>query len=127
MDIMRKHGIVFLCDEQEYVYTDSVFFVDWRTAKNLYDFSQDIQPIDCEIDAYGDFLQALGPEASADYTENVANVTKETSSLISKRKKIFEFLKGTQLNVLLLNESKFYHLGTTMECIHHFCDDKVFR
>ena len=124
---MRKHGIVFLCDEQEYVYTDSVFFVDWRTAKNLYDFSQEIQPIDCEIDAYGDFLQALGPEASADYTKNVANVTKETSSLISKRKKIFEFLKGTQLNVLLLNESKFYHLGTTMECIHHFCDDKVFR
>lgn len=124
---MRKHGIVFLCDEQEYVYTDSVFFVDWRTAKNLYDFSQQIQPIDCEIDAYGDFLQALGPEASADYTENVANVTKETSSLISKRKKIFEFLKGIQLNVLLLNESKFYHLGTTMECIHHFCDDKVFR
>ena len=124
---MRKHGIVFLCDEQEYVYTDSVFFVDWRTAKNLYDFSQQIQPIDCEIDAYGDFLQALGPEASADYTENVANVTKETSSLISKRKKIFEFLNGIQLNVLLLNESKFYHLGTTMECIHHFCDDKVFR
>lgn len=124
---MRKHGIVFLCDEQEYVYTDSVFFVDWRTAKNLYDFSQQIQPIDCEIDAYGDFLQALGPEASADYTKNVANVTKETSSLISKRKKIFEFLKGTQLNVLLLNESKFYHLGTTMECIHHFCDNKVFR
>ena len=124
---MRKHGIVFLCDEQEYVYTDSVFFVDWRTAKNLYDFSQQIQPIDCEIDAYGDFLQALGPEASADYTKNVGNVTKETSSLISKRKKIFEFLKGTQLNVLLLNESKFYHLGTTMECIHHFCDDKVFR
>ena len=124
---MRKHGIVFLCDEQEYVYTDSVFFVDWRTAKNLYDFSQQIQPIDCEIDAYGDFLQALGPEASADYTKNVANVTKETSSLISKRKKIFEFLKGTQLNVLSLNESKFYHLGTTMECIHHFCDDKVFR
>ena len=127
MDIMRKYGIVFLCDEKEYVYTDSVFFVDWRTAKNLYDFSQQIQPIDCEIDAYGDFLQALGPEASADYTENVANVTKETSSLISKRKKIFEFLKGIQLNVLLLNESKFYHLGTTMECIHHFCDDKVFR
>ena len=127
MDKMRKHGIVFLCDEQEYVYTDSVFFVDWRTAKNLYDFSQQIQPIDCEIDAYGDFLQALGPEASADYTKNVANVTKETSSLISKRKKIFEFLKGTQLNVLLLNESKFYHLGTTMECIHHFCNDKDFR
>ena len=124
---MKKHGIVFLRDGQEYVYTDSVFFVDWKTAKSLYDFSHEMKPIDCEIDAYGDFLQALGPDASADYTENVANVTKETSSLVTKRRKIFDFLKGTQLNVLLLNESKFYHIGTTMEYIHHFCKDEVFR
>ena len=109
------------------MYTDSTYFVDWNTAKKLYDFADEIKPIDCEIDAYGDFLQALGPEASADYTKNVANVTKETSSLVEKRKKIFEFLKGTPLNVLLLNESKFYHIGTTKEYIQHFCKDPVFR
>ncbi|KAL9952409.1 hypothetical protein ACROYT_G039659 [Oculina patagonica] len=127
IEVMRKHGIVFLQNGQEHVYTDSMFFVDWKTAKSLYDFSDEIKPIDCEIDAYGDFLQALGSEASAEYTENVANVTKETSSLVKKRRKIFDFLKGTQLNVLLLNESKFYHIGTTVEYIHHFCKDDVFR
>ena len=124
---MRNHGIIFTRDGQEHVYTDSTYFVDWNTAKRLYDFADEIKPIDCEIDAYGDFLQALGPEASADYTKNVANVTKETSSLVEKRKKIFEFLKGTPLNVLLLNESKFYHIGTTKEYIQHFCKDPVFR
>jgi len=127
IEVMRNHGIAFLHNGQEHVYTDSVYFVDWKTAKSLYDFSDEIKPIDCEIDAYGDFLQALGPDASADYTKNVANVTKETSSLVEKRKKIFDFLKGTQLNVLLLNESKFYHIGTTKEYIHHFCKDTVFR
>lgn len=127
IDIMRNHGIIFTRDGEEHVYTDSTYFVDWNTAKKLYDFADEIKPIDCEIDAYGDFLQALGPEASADYTKNVANVTKETSSLVEKRKKIFEFLKGTPLNVLLLNESKFYHIGTTKEYIQHFCKDPVFR
>lgn len=124
---MRKHGVIFLQNGKEHVYTDSVFFVDWETAKSLYDFSEEIKPIDCEIDAYGDFLQALGSEASADYTKNVVNVTKETSSLVEKRKKIFDFLKGTQLNVLLLNESRFYHLGTTTEYIDYLCENDVFR
>lgn len=126
-ETMRKHGVIFLQNGKEHVYTDSVFFVDWETAKSLYDFSEEIKPIDCEIDAYGDFLQALGSEASADYTKNVVNVTKETSSLVEKRKKIFDFLKGTQLNVLLLNESRFYHLGTTTEYIDYFCENDVFR
>ena len=124
---MRKHGITFFHNNQELVYTDSVFYMDWTSAKKLHDFCETIQPIDCEIDAYGDFLQALGTDASVDYTENVANVVKETSSLITKRKEIFHLLKGTQLNVLLLNESKFYHIGTTKEYIHHFCLDSVFR
>ena len=32
------------------------------------------RPLQCEIDAYGDFLQALGPEATPDYTANAGNV-----------------------------------------------------
>lgn len=126
-EIMRNHDITFLHNDEEHVFTDSAYFVDWDKAKSLFDFSKKIQPIDCEIDAYGDFLQALGPEACGDYAQNVANVTKETASLVEKRRKIFEFLAGTQLNVLLLNESKFYHLGTTKEYIHHLCKDPVFR
>lgn len=124
---MREHGIVFHQFGKEHVYTDSVYYMDWDTAKSLHDFAEEIKPIDCEIDAYGDFLQALGPDASASYTKNVANVTKEMATLVEKREKIFHFLKGTQLNVLLLNESKFYHIGTTGEYIHNLCIDPVFR
>lgn len=125
---MRSHGVTFLHNGEEHVFTDGTYFVDWKTLKSLYDFSEaEMKPIDCEIDAYGDFLQALGPEASPDYTKNVANVTKEMPSLVEKRRKIYEFLKGTPLNVLLLNESKFYHIGTFKEYIHHFCKDATFR
>ena len=124
---MKDHGIVFQCNDEDFVYTDSAFFLDWSTAKKLNDLFIEIQPIQCEICAYGDFLQALGPSATVDYTNNVANVTNETTSLVETRERIFHFLKGTQLSVLLFNESRFYHLGTTAEYIHHFCNDPVFR
>lgn len=52
------------------VYTDSAFFFDRNTAKLLLDFWNQHKPITCEIDAYGDFLQALGPMATAEYTGN---------------------------------------------------------
>ncbi|KXJ25773.1 Fucose-1-phosphate guanylyltransferase [Exaiptasia diaphana] len=40
---------------------------------------------------------------------------------------IYNHLKGTALNVILLNESKFYHIGTIAEYAHYFCEDPVFR
>ena len=124
---MEKQGVVFTQDEHEFVYTDSVYYMSWSTAKGLHDFAEEMKPIDCEIDAYGDFLQALGPQASGAYTRNVANVTRETKSLVDKRTRIFNFLQGTPLHVLVLNESKFYHIGTTAEYIHHLCIDPIFR
>ena len=43
-------------------YTDSSFFFGMDVAKKLIQFNSELGPLDCEIDAYGDFLQALGPE-----------------------------------------------------------------
>ena len=123
---MKDNGVVFQSDGEDYVYTDSNFFLDWNTAKKLLSLFVKIRPLECEICAYGDFLQALGPAATVDYTKNVANVTNETSSLVRTRERIFNFLKGTELNVLLFQQSRFYHLGTTAEYIHHFCNDPVF-
>ncbi|XP_032237107.1 fucose-1-phosphate guanylyltransferase [Nematostella vectensis] len=124
--VMRQHGLVFQQDDQDHVYTDSIFFIDMTAAKKLQQLYSKIT-LDCEICAYGDFLQALGPEATEEYTENVANVSKVESSLVKTRKMIFDYLKGTALNVLVLNESRFYHLGTTAEFIHHLCVDPIFR
>ncbi|XP_040843218.1 fucose-1-phosphate guanylyltransferase isoform X1 [Ochotona curzoniae] len=107
----------------EYVYTDSLFYMDHQSAKKLLAFYEEIGKLNCEIDAYGDFLQALGPGATVDYTRNTSNVTKEESELVEMRQRIFHLLKGTPLNVVVLNNSKFYHIGTTEEYLFHFTSD----
>ncbi|XP_006775976.1 PREDICTED: fucose-1-phosphate guanylyltransferase [Myotis davidii] len=106
--------------ESEYVYTDSLFYMDHKSAKKLLAFYENIGTLNCEIDAYGDFLQALGPGATVEYTRNTSNVTKEESELVEMRQRIFHLLKGTSLNVVVLNNSKFYHIGTTEEYLCHF-------
>ncbi|XP_059879815.1 fucose-1-phosphate guanylyltransferase isoform X2 [Delphinus delphis] len=109
--------------DPEYVYTDSLFYMDHKTAKKLLAFYEKIGTLNCEIDAYGDFLQALGPGATVEYTRNTSNVTKEESELVDMRQRIFHLLRGTSLNVVVLNNSKFYHIGTTEEYLFHFTSD----
>ncbi|XP_010219673.1 PREDICTED: fucose-1-phosphate guanylyltransferase, partial [Tinamus guttatus] len=111
----------------EYVYTDSIFYIDHSTAKLLLAFYNQIDSLCCEIDAYGDFLQALGPGATQDYTTNTSNVTKEESQLVEVRQKLYSLLKGTPLNVIVLNNSKFYHIGTTQEYLFHFTSDSKLK
>lgn len=131
---MREHGAV--CNRQsdcvsisdaEFVYTDSTYYVDFDTVKSLLNLLEQLGPLNCEIDAYGDFLQALGPNATIDYTSNTVNVSKEENSLVEMRKKIFHLLKGTPLNVIVLNNSKFYHIGTTSEYLFHLTEDEVLQ
>lgn len=125
--VCRRQGNCFLFSDNEFVYTDSTYYVDFNTAKSLLNLLKELEPLDCEIDAYGDFLQALGSQATIDYTSNTANVTKEEHNLVEVRQKIFHLLKCTPLNVILLNNSRFYHLGTTSEYLFHFTEDDVLR
>uniref|UniRef100_A0A8C4LGW8 Fucose-1-phosphate guanylyltransferase n=1 Tax=Equus asinus TaxID=9793 RepID=A0A8C4LGW8_EQUAS len=113
--------------DPEYVYTDSLFYMDQKSAKKLLAFYEKIGTLSCEIDAYGDFLQALGPGATVEYTRNTSNVTKEESELVDVRQRIFHLLKGTSLNVVVLNNSKFYHIGTTEEYLFHFTSDSSLK
>ncbi|OCT82105.1 hypothetical protein XELAEV_18024613mg [Xenopus laevis] len=69
----------------------------------------------------------LGPDATIEYTENVANVSKIESQLTDVRKKIYYLLHGIDFTVILLNNSKFYHIGTTQEYLHHFTSDAKLR
>lgn len=125
--VCKKQSGLFSMSDSEFVYTDSTYYVDFDTAKSLINLLTELGPLSCEIDAYGDFLQALGPKATIEYTNNTANVTKEESSLVEIRQKIFHLLKGTPLNVILLNNSKFYHIGTTSEYLFHLTEDMVLR
>ncbi|NXE51464.1 FPGT guanylyltransferase, partial [Casuarius casuarius] len=113
--------------DSECVYTDSIFYIDHNIAKLLLAFYNQIDTLGCEIDAYGDFLQALGPGATQDYTKNTSNVTKEESQLVEVRQKLYSLLKGTALNVIVLNNSKFYHIGTTEEYLFHFTSDSKLK
>ncbi|XP_056585750.1 fucose-1-phosphate guanylyltransferase isoform X1 [Triplophysa dalaica] len=124
---MRRSNALCLRNGKEFVYTDSTYYFDYSTAKTLLTLLSEIVPLTCEIDAYGDFLQALGPLATLDYTKNTANVTKKENGHVKVRQKIFHHLKGTELNVILLNNSKFYHVGTTEEYLYHFTTDPCLR
>nr|XP_057930481.1 fucose-1-phosphate guanylyltransferase isoform X2 [Doryrhamphus excisus] len=117
----RKSDYFPICD-MEFVYTDSTYYMDFDTSQRLLNVFKEVGPLQCEIDAYGDFLQALGPQATIEYTCNTANVTNQDSSLVEVRQKIFHLLQGTQLNVILLNNSKFYHIGTTPEYLSHLTE-----
>lgn len=122
----RPSGCCSLSDS-EFVYTDSLYYVDFATVKSLLNLFKELGTLQCEIDAYGDFLQALGPKATIDYTSNTANVTQEEGGLVEVRQKIFHLLRGTPLNVILLNNSKFYHIGTTSEYLFHLTEDTALR
>ncbi|KAM8888103.1 fucose-1-phosphate guanylyltransferase isoform 1-T1 [Synchiropus picturatus] len=134
VETMKEAGAVYkqqspssLLSEAEFVYTDSTYYMDSATALRLVYLLTLIEPLECEIDAYGDFLQALGPNGTVDYTCNTANVVKEEKTLVEVRQKIFHHLKGTPLNVILLNNSKFYHIGTTTEYLFHLTEDESLR
>ena len=108
-------------------YTDSSFFFSHNVTRKLAAFVDKNGGINCEIDAYGDFLQALGPRATSQYIHNTSNVSTVTPNLIETRKDIFDLLKGSELSLLVMNSSKFIHVGTTKEYIHHFCCDHTFQ
>ena len=40
-------------------------FIGMTSLVSLFQFYTDNWPLQCEVDAYGDFLQALGPSATA--------------------------------------------------------------
>ncbi|XP_012559770.2 fucose-1-phosphate guanylyltransferase isoform X1 [Hydra vulgaris] len=126
-ELMRSQGAVFINDSKEYIYSDSAYYMDNNTAKLLLNWYKMHGPLACEIDAYGDFLQSLGSAATSDYCRDVKNVTVVLDELEKTRLEIFNVLKGTPLNIILLDKSKFYHIGTTQEYIYHFCIDNAFR
>lgn len=124
---MHEANAVFLIADDEHVYTDGEFFMDWATTVKLVKLYQRLSPLGCEIDAFGDFLQSLGENSNTDYCKNVENVVEVVPKLIETREKFYDELQGTHFNVLLFNKSKFYHIGTMTEYIEAFCDNLAMR
>lgn len=140
-ELMEKteNCVVFGDETESWVVTDSAFFLSSQVAKLLLKFYENNAPLTCEIDAYGDFLQALGIDSSPDYIDNIKNVCKETKTLIETRQKIYDLLSNTSLYVVKLfsttkNEASsnnsfgsiFYHFGTIQEYQDNFTKNTDF-
>jgi len=121
LDTMRTHGALLDGKEDE-AYTDSAFAFDMTAARLLLAFFRGTcgGSLDCEIDAYGDFLQALGPEATDAYCENTGNTVSASSSLVARRRELFQILRGQSLSVAKVEMSRFWHIGTLAEMLEHF-------
>uniref|UniRef100_A0A8C4R4G6 Fucose-1-phosphate guanylyltransferase n=1 Tax=Eptatretus burgeri TaxID=7764 RepID=A0A8C4R4G6_EPTBU len=130
IDEMHKAGAVLqdlTSNPDEFVYTDSVYHISLSTSKTLKMIYAQLNPLDCEVDAYGDFLQGLGTEVDLGDMKVTKNISRVSDRLIQVKKHILCCLKGTPLHVLPLDRSKFYHLGTLHEYLYHFTRDDNFR
>ena len=74
--------------EGEVVYTDSCFYFGTDVVQRLLQLKKDLGDLSCEIDAYGDFLQALGPNATDNYIHLTSNVSLITKDLTETRLKV---------------------------------------
>ena len=113
--------------EEDVVYTDSAFHFGVDVMKRLLQLTRDIGAFDCEIDAYRDFLQALGTCASDAYIHNTSNISFLAEGIIENRKKVYNSVHGCDISLLLMNASRYVHIGTMSELIHHFCTDTQFQ
>jgi len=123
IDTMRSKSAVVIQanSSEETVYTDSLYYFDHSFARRLLEFYKSEVPLKCEIDGYGDYMQPLGKNASPDFTSDTRNVSSVNEYLVPTRLKLYHHLKGSPFNVVVMNASRFFHLGTTSEYLHNFC------
>lgn len=124
---MRQCNAVVNFDKGGTVFTDSAFLFTSEISKRLLEFYEQHGPFPCEIDAYGDFMQALGSQPNSDYVQNLSNITTISSDLVATRRKISDFLKGTSLSIIVLRSSQFIHIGSISELLYHFCSHSFFK
>lgn len=121
---MRSAGALFKLkdDDEDHVFVDSCYFFDSNTvAKRLLDFYVANSPLKYEIDAYGDFLQPLGPDATEDYLLEARNAAVTSQGLLCMRRAVGRTLSGTPLRAVPLIPSEFVHFGTHPEFISFIC------
>ncbi|KAK5580788.1 hypothetical protein RB653_000812 [Dictyostelium firmibasis] len=104
------------------VLMDSCYYFDNKVSSILLNYYNENNPINCEIDAYSDFLQPLGKGAEPNYFQVKSNVTKYLEHLPKEREKIYNFLNSSKckLEMIPMSPSAFIHIGTCHEYIEHF-------
>uniref|UniRef100_A0A6A7FVF7 Fucose-1-phosphate guanylyltransferase-like n=1 Tax=Hirondellea gigas TaxID=1518452 RepID=A0A6A7FVF7_9CRUS len=128
-EAMRCKGAVITADDgSEMVYSDSIFWMSERVYKSLLSWYSLNSPLKQELDAYAHFLPCFGDRmqasAPADKSNGKLSVDAEKRDF---RSEMSDILKKFSFNVIVLNESRFYHLGSMKEYIDHFTNIQNFR
>ena len=135
---MRETGCVMggNGEEEEWVLTDSCFHIGVDAVAALIELDATRRNVlaGCEICAYGDFMQPLGSDPDTSYLDRVDHIASVTSASLNEgedrlrmaRRAVAEALRGRPLIVIPLIPSRFIHLGTIPEFLHHTTRDKEF-
>ncbi|KAG0419989.1 hypothetical protein HPB47_003747, partial [Ixodes persulcatus] len=121
LDLKLAMAVLWDGSCEEIAFTDSAFFFDSSVMCRMLRFYEKVKPLSYEIDAYGDFLKALGTKA-----RDVGNVDAPDGCGDTKPS-IQDELRSSDLRVIVLPSSRFYHLGTTLEYIENLCTSKTFE
>jgi fucose-1-phosphate guanylyltransferase len=129
IDLMREMEIPLNDKENEYVFTDSVFYFSHSITKDLIEFYDSKFDIvlknSIEIDAYRDFLQPLGSNP-LDFSKFIKSLKKPFMKQIEQDifSEIYKLFNKRKAVVLSLNESVFYHLGTIDELFDSYLNQE---
>ncbi|CAG8750147.1 2340_t:CDS:2, partial [Funneliformis caledonium] len=105
----------------EFVYTDSTYFFDYTILKVFLKILDEIQPLTYELEAWSDFLSTKSTKHFI--TQEISTLEKAQLTIL---KELYS-LDNPKLNVLILNNSKFYHMGTMFEYLNECCMNPQFK
>lgn len=115
---MRERKAVWCHGEEEFVYTDSLYYFNLNIAQRLADIYRQEPDMKCEIDCYGDFMSALGVCPLA---RPVGNDTDAASQSLRIKQRVYDALLGCHIQVVILHQSSFNHTGTNDEYLDICC------
>ena len=112
---MKKHQAILYENQDEFVYTDSLYYFNINVGQHLAKIFREESTIECEIDCYGDFMSPLGRTPLSRPTST------EESQSIRLKQKIYDTLLGCHLKVIKFSKSSFNHTGTNDEYLDICC------
>ncbi|MCL4130718.1 UNVERIFIED_CONTAM: hypothetical protein GTU68_060106 [Idotea baltica] len=117
MQLMREKKAVVKNDltTEEMVFSDSVFWMSAKAYVPLLSWYMEAS-LDSELDAYAHFLPCLGL-----HMKNC-----DATQFEGYKCQLLPLLRNLEFKVIVLNESKFYHLGTMEEYLANFTECKSF-
>ncbi|KAG0271552.1 hypothetical protein BGZ95_000631 [Linnemannia exigua] len=105
---------------EEVVYTDSCYYFDPHTANLMANVYQTLSQ-ECDLEAWADVLSFQDTSSSSSPLIKEINQRQQPQPL---KQALHD--ANVQLDVMVLNASKFYHLGTMQEFIYATCTDQAF-